>query len=357
MDHMTLTTNARPFNAARSSILFTSIRLLMALASYITTLMSPRSNLTAAAANSTSTTDATTVAPGNSTSDPNAPSEAQEGNSIDMNVETDDSRSMISVSENQQGPGAEDASDISTLHKGDNNNDDDDDNMRTFLSSALPVGTEMSDETLSGLARVFHKMVRESSEAAAFKALSSFRHSPSTSIVPGSKRSASKPLSSPKETASTKRPKGNPGARAPLKIQKPAAEVGQGKAAVAKVASKGLRARASRVQPSTRATRASVWDDVDDNDMETDDRGLDELDESKDVSSVEEEEIDDADEEDEVYEVHSILRHRTLPGQDVEFRIWWKGYPKTQSTWEGKSALSGCQDLLNEYVQKHHLKL
>jgi hypothetical protein len=71
-----------------------------------------------------------------------------------------------------------------------------------------------------------------------------------------------------------------------------------------------------------------------------------------------EDELEDEDEEMvEEYEVQSILGHRALPGEDIKFKIWWKGYPRNQSTWEDESALDGCQDLLKEYVEKHNLKL
>ncbi|KAF9570442.1 hypothetical protein EC968_001778 [Mortierella alpina] len=61
-------------------------------------------------------------------------------------------------------------------------------------------------------------------------------------------------------------------------------------------------------------------------------------------------------EEDE-YEVESILTHKLARNGALLFHIKWKGYPATEATWEEKSDLMHCQELLKEYAKKHRLAI
>ncbi|KAF9967088.1 hypothetical protein BGZ70_000185 [Mortierella alpina] len=61
-------------------------------------------------------------------------------------------------------------------------------------------------------------------------------------------------------------------------------------------------------------------------------------------------------EEDE-YEVESILTHKLARNGALLFSIKWKGYPETEATWEEKSDLMHCQELLKEYAKKHRLAI
>ncbi|KAF9956154.1 hypothetical protein BGZ72_002979 [Mortierella alpina] len=59
--------------------------------------------------------------------------------------------------------------------------------------------------------------------------------------------------------------------------------------------------------------------------------------------------------EEEEYEVESILTHKLARNGALQFHIKWKGYPETEATWEDKSDLMHCQELLKEYAKKHRL--
>lgn len=61
-------------------------------------------------------------------------------------------------------------------------------------------------------------------------------------------------------------------------------------------------------------------------------------------------------EEDE-YEVESILTHKLARNGALMFHIKWKGYPESEATWEEKSDLMHCQELLKEYAKKHRLAI
>ncbi|KAI8595734.1 hypothetical protein EDD21DRAFT_390346 [Dissophora ornata] len=81
----------------------------------------------------------------------------------------------------------------------------------------------------------------------------------------------------------------------------------------------------------------------------------------EDVQMEEEEEDkeEDVDDEGEEYEVEKILDHRRPRGRRgaYQFRLKWKGYLESESTWEDKSALDHCQELLLEYAEMNDLTL
>ena len=50
------------------------------------------------------------------------------------------------------------------------------------------------------------------------------------------------------------------------------------------------------------------------------------------------------------------LMKRRLRGGVVEFQVKWRGYPKSQSTWEPRSALEQrCNELLEAYDEEHNV--
>ena len=57
--------------------------------------------------------------------------------------------------------------------------------------------------------------------------------------------------------------------------------------------------------------------------------------------------VGDVGEED--YEVESILDQRGA-GRALEYLVKWKGWPAEDSTWEPKSALADCPDVLKEWA-------
>ena len=52
------------------------------------------------------------------------------------------------------------------------------------------------------------------------------------------------------------------------------------------------------------------------------------------------------------YEVECILKKRVRKygkGMRVEYLVHWKGYPNEDDTWEPRSNLDNCQDMLMEF--------
>ena len=55
------------------------------------------------------------------------------------------------------------------------------------------------------------------------------------------------------------------------------------------------------------------------------------------------------------YEVESILKRRVRKigkGARVEFLVHWKGYPSEEDTWEPKSNLTHCKEILKEFYKQ-----
>ena len=55
------------------------------------------------------------------------------------------------------------------------------------------------------------------------------------------------------------------------------------------------------------------------------------------------------------YEVESILKRRVRKigkGARVEFLVHWKGYPSEEDTWEPKSNLTHCREILKEFYKQ-----
>ena len=52
------------------------------------------------------------------------------------------------------------------------------------------------------------------------------------------------------------------------------------------------------------------------------------------------------------YEVEKIIGFRKNKGEE-QYKIKWKGYPKSQNTWEPVNNLSNVKDMIDEYNQKH----
>lgn len=47
-------------------------------------------------------------------------------------------------------------------------------------------------------------------------------------------------------------------------------------------------------------------------------------------------------------EVRKILEKRTINGTD-EFKVWWKDYSRSQSTWEPFDNLVNCLEKIEDY--------
>ena len=52
------------------------------------------------------------------------------------------------------------------------------------------------------------------------------------------------------------------------------------------------------------------------------------------------------------FEVEAITNKRTKQDGTVEYKLKWKGYPSSQSTWEPETHLA-CPDLVQKYEQEH----
>ncbi|KAF9359393.1 hypothetical protein BGX26_012401 [Mortierella sp. AD094] len=167
-------------------------------------------------------------------------------------------------------------------------------NLRLILEAALPTGTIVSNETLDRLSQAFLALIDKTSEAAARKAVSRSTPRSSATRPPPSRRVVSAAVKAPAPTRSAGVVK-SPTRGRPLKVQKG-------------IASQGRKQK------------------------------------------------EESESEDEEYEVESILSHRTRDGK-TQFRIKWKGFPIHKSTWEEKSALDGCQELLKDYLKKEKLSL
>ncbi|KAF9366917.1 hypothetical protein BGX34_000035 [Mortierella sp. NVP85] len=336
----------------------------MALTSYITTFMTSRNS---PAAETTTTTTTTTSA--TATTSSTVTTAAQDSADTDIVIDS----GFVQLQEVQEVEIVQetmdmvvDSQDMETyqeLDAGSKSGDDSTQNenserhIRTLLGNTLPVGTVVSDDTLSSLTHFWHAIVRESSEAAARKVLSSpsaKKTAARSSTATISKGSGSKNPRPRKNAASTRQStsaKGElRGIRTPLKIQKQAAKEVRGKAAVAAASTSTRKAKGGRSPLSTRQTRSSE-PAVAKKPAKATKKA------SKTKDDVEEMKGSENEEEEEEYEVQEILNHRAPPGQDIKFKIWWKGYPRNQSTWELEDALAGCQDLLKEYAEKHGLKL
>ncbi|KAG0246224.1 hypothetical protein BGX31_003688 [Mortierella sp. GBA43] len=351
----------------------------MTLASYITTFMSSRTSPAATATTSSTTTTTTaaaiTASTVTTTIRESTLDDSVSGSDLVRHQETQQNEKLIqessmemvvdenSPSVSHQGSGAEGSSNSNRGAKA-SNTDVNLEHFRVVLGNTAPVGTVVSEDTLNNLVNICHAIVQQSSEAAALKALSSGR-SLTTSKGPRAKATPRKTTNVIKGSNAKGELRGT---RTPLKIQKPATKgTGRGKAVVA--TSSKAKAKAHQTSSSTRNTRSAGSAEVQ-KPVKAEGKGrasakktaqaADEAEEAiEDEEMVDEsDELEDEDEEMvEEYEVQSILGHRVMPGEDIKFKIWWKGYPRNQSTWEDDSALDGCQDLLKEYVEKHNLKL
>ncbi|KAF9163826.1 hypothetical protein BGX21_002781 [Mortierella sp. AD011] len=168
-------------------------------------------------------------------------------------------------------------------------------NLRLILEAALPTGTVVSNETLDRLSHAFIALIDRTSEAAARKVVSRTATRTTAAKSSASRRITSAAARAPAPTKSVGAVK-TPSRGRPLKVQKGTASQGK---------------------------------------------------KQKEESESE---------EDEEYEVESIISHRIRDG-NLQFRIKWKGFPINKSTWEERSALDGCQELLKEYLKKENLSL
>ena len=56
------------------------------------------------------------------------------------------------------------------------------------------------------------------------------------------------------------------------------------------------------------------------------------------------------------YDVHSIIKHRFFgKGKRLEFLVQWKGYDKSNATWETRDAVKHARAITNAYMKKHNL--
>ena len=60
----------------------------------------------------------------------------------------------------------------------------------------------------------------------------------------------------------------------------------------------------------------------------------------------------EADEDEEEFEVKSIIKHREVEDGDIEFLVWWKGYPKAEATWEARSEVVKTAPKIVEAYEK-----
>jgi hypothetical protein len=57
------------------------------------------------------------------------------------------------------------------------------------------------------------------------------------------------------------------------------------------------------------------------------------------------------------WEVDRILDHRFVRhgrGQQLQYKIMWKGYPEHDASWRPASDLPHCQDVIREYHQQRN---
>ncbi|KAF9201909.1 hypothetical protein BGZ49_007897 [Haplosporangium sp. Z 27] len=212
-----------------------------------------------------------------------------------------------------------------TLHRGSSkssSSNQSQDHIRIILEAALPTGTVVSEETLERLSSTLLSLINETSEATVRKFISSSGS--------GSAKRVSKSKSSQKSKSST-------GVRSPATIKKSAAK--------ARTSSRGGSIKVQKVVPKKSSAKSKKEDAVEEEE-EKEEREEEE----------EEEEEEEKEEEEEEYEVESILAHRNRSGK-LQFLLKWKGFPKSESTWEEKEALDGCQVMLNDYIKKENLSL
>ncbi|KAF8976890.1 hypothetical protein BGZ46_007875 [Entomortierella lignicola] len=213
------------------------------------------------------------------------------------------------------------SSTLKTLHRGSSKNSSSNqsqDHVRIILEAALPTGTVVSEETLDRLSSTLLSLINETSEATVRKFISSSGS--------GSAKRVSKSKASQKSKSST-------GVRSPATIKK--------SAATARTSSRGGSIKVQKVVPKKSSAKSKKEDAVEEEEKE---------------EREEEEEEEEKEEEEEEYEVESILAHRNRSGK-LQFLLKWKGFPKSESTWEEKEALDGCQVILNDYVKKENLSL
>ncbi|KAF9584586.1 hypothetical protein BGW38_005923 [Lunasporangiospora selenospora] len=184
--------------------------------------------------------------------------------------------------------------------------------IRGVLEVALPEGSHVTDDTLERLSHLYAALVQDASNAAVNAAVLKISKLPSS--VGQAERSHFKPAQAKKTRPAV--------ASAPVsKIS----HVGRGKGSSLKAAS------AFRKRAAGRKDEDVAMSDV--NDGEDSDTPMEEE-----------------------FEVESIVGHKLVRGKQM-FRVKWVGYPKNQNTWQEKSSLSGCKDILDGYISENKLTL
>ncbi|KAG0248889.1 hypothetical protein BG011_009805 [Mortierella polycephala] len=189
--------------------------------------------------------------------------------------------------------------------------------MHTILREALPEGSVVSQDTLERLAKAFTSIVKEASAAAAKAAVNKTR-------------------------AST-------GARAASGPRTAKRAVRNGR--VTKLTTTTTTTTPKKAESSPKEKKKTKKKNIEEDDQEEKDKLEDDGEEAE-----EEEDEDEDEDEDEVFEVESILEHKFVRGK-ILFKIKWSGYPVSQSTWETRSSLDGCKDLLQAYAKKNKLTI
>ncbi|GJJ75193.1 hypothetical protein EMPS_07551 [Entomortierella parvispora] len=73
------------------------------------------------------------------------------------------------------------------------------------------------------------------------------------------------------------------------------------------------------------------------------------------IKDVRPKKVKDAEAFGEKYEVEAITGHEKGPRGNYVFLIKWKGYPISDCTWEPRKSLTGCQEILADYLKLHNL--
>ncbi|KAG0207704.1 hypothetical protein BGX28_001100 [Mortierella sp. GBA30] len=167
--------------------------------------------------------------------------------------------------------------------------------LQNILTELLPEGTIVTEDSLERLSKAFTVLIEASSTAAAKAAVTLFNK---TVVRPSAKKTAAK-----------------------------AHQV-----AKAKVAAKAQSRTNKKASNESAGTTSEIKRK----------RKI-----SKKAASIEDNEGE--------FEVESILSHKIGRNGGLLFQIKWKGYPETESTWEGKDALEHCQDILKDYGKRHRL--
>lgn len=88
------------------------------------------------------------------------------------------------------------------------------------------------------------------------------------------------------------------------------------------------------------------------------DNDSDEIDTNDDSDEMDANDDSDGDiqEEEEMYEVEDILQKRGV-GNNIEYLVKWKGYSKSEATWEHINNLENCKEIVAHFEYKEEQRL